>query len=154
MTGGKGRVALACDHAGVHMKELIKEELAAQGFGVEDLGTSGNASVDYPDFAEAVARRVSENRAELGVLVCGTGIGMSIAANKFPGVRAAVLYDDYAARYARLHNDANVVCFGARTMTVEAVLSRLRAFLSASFEGGRHGARVDKIRNIEKKIAS
>ncbi len=136
------------------MKEVIKEELAARGFGVEDLGTSGTASVDYPDFAEAVARRVSEKRAELGVLVCGTGIGMSIAANKFPGVRAAVLYDDYAARYARLHNDANVVCFGARTMTVEAVLARLRAFLSESFEGGRHEGRVEKIRNIEKKVAS
>jgi RpiB/LacA/LacB family sugar-phosphate isomerase len=107
--------------------------------------------VDYPDFASKVAERVSGGKADTGVLVCGTGLGMSIAANKFPGVRAAVLYDDTAAKYARLHNDANVAVFGGRTMNPEDAARRLRMFLGESFEGGRHEKRIDKIRDIERK---
>ncbi len=115
--------------------------MEALGISAEDLGTGSGESVDYPDYAAAVARRVSAGTADAGVLVCGTGIGMSIAANKVPGVRAAILYDDAAARLARLHNDANVAVFGARTMTADDAARRLRLFLSEPFDGGqaRHG---------------
>lgn len=144
--------AIASDHAGIGLKERIRAELVAAGHPVLDLGPATAEPVDYPDFAEAVARRVASGEVRLGILVCGTGLGMSISANKFPGVRAALLYDDVSARYARLHNDANVVVFGARTMEPEAALSRLRIFLSASFEDGRHSARLEKIRGIEKRL--
>ncbi|MCL5884664.1 MAG: ribose 5-phosphate isomerase B [Deltaproteobacteria bacterium] len=147
-------VVIASDHAGVEMKRRLREDLVAQGYAVEDLGPSGPEAVDYPDYAEAVARRISDGGARRGVLVCGTGIGMAIAANKFPGVRAALLYDDEAARYARLHNDANVAVFGARTMTPDEAASRLRTFLSEPFEKGRHARRLDKIARIEKRLAS
>ncbi|PWB62221.1 MAG: ribose 5-phosphate isomerase B [Deltaproteobacteria bacterium] len=145
-------VAIASDHAGLEMKERLREALSGWGYAVQDLGPATAEPVDYPDFAEAVASVVSGGRAALGVLVCGTGIGMSIAANKMPDVRAAVLYDDFAARHARLHNDANVAVFGARTMTADAAVARLRLFLSESFEGGRHARRVAKIGRIEKRL--
>ena len=144
-------VAVASDHAGVEMKAGILRELAESGYPVEDLGPGGGCAVDYPDYGEAVAERVASGAVRLGILVCGTGIGMSIAANKVPGVRAALLYDDTTARYARRHNDANVVVFGARTMRPEEVLSRLRLFLSETFDGGRHEGRLSKIRSIEQR---
>ncbi|MBI5905866.1 MAG: ribose 5-phosphate isomerase B [Deltaproteobacteria bacterium] len=148
------RVVVASDHAGVEMKRRLREALAEAGIDAEDLGTGSGASVDYPDFATAVAKRVSAGTADAGVLVCGTGLGMSITANRFPGVRAALLYDDTAARFARLHNDANVAVFGARTMAAEDAVRRLRLFLSEPFEGGRHEGRLEKIRGIENTIAA
>jgi len=133
------------------MKAGIREALAAEGFAVEDLGPADGSPVDYPDYAVTVAGRVLHGEADLGILVCGTGIGMTVAANKVAGIRAALLYDDTAARYARLHNDANVLVFGARTMRLEEVLSRLRLFLAESFEGGRHAGRLSKILSIEQR---
>jgi glycine hydroxymethyltransferase len=148
------RVVVASDHAGVEMKRQLLEVLSGMGVEAEDLGTATTASVDYPDYAAAVAGRVSRGSADAGVLVCGTGLGMAIAANKFPGVRAAVLYDDAAARLARQHNDANVAAFGARTMDPGDAARRLRLFLTEPFEGGRHGVRVGKIRGIEEKYTA
>jgi ribose 5-phosphate isomerase B len=145
------RVAIASDHAGLEMKRSLREALAEMGIEAEDLGPQSLESVDYPDFAAPVAERVSRGSADAGVLVCGTGLGMAMTANKFPGVRAAVLYDDAAARLARQHNDANVAVFGARTMSVEDAVRRLRLFLEEPFEGGRHERRVTKIHDIEKK---
>ena len=146
------RVVIASDHAGVEMKRRLREAMEALGISAEDLGTGSGESVDYPDYAAAVAGRVSAGTADAGVLICGTGIGMSIAANKVPGVRAAILYDDDAARLSRLHNDANVAVFGARTMSADDAARRLRLFLSEPFEAGRHARRIEKIRGIEKTI--
>jgi ribose 5-phosphate isomerase B len=145
-------VAVASDHAGLEMRERLREALAEWGYAVLDLGPATDDAVDYPDYAEAVALRVSGGQAALGVLVCGTGIGMSISANKFPNVRAALLYDDVTARTARLHNDANVAVFGSRTMPVDAAVARLRIFLSEPFEKGRHARRLEKINGIEKRL--
>jgi ribose 5-phosphate isomerase B len=145
-------VALASDHAGLEMKRRLLEAMEEWGYEVRDLGPIAAGSVDYPDYAEAVAERVSSGQAEAGVLVCGTGAGMAIAANKFPGVRAAVLYDDFTARHARLHNDANIAVFGARTMAAGEVVARLRIFLEEPFEKGRHASRVSKIEDIEKRL--
>ncbi len=152
MNGNELPVAIASDHAGVELKKALADALSGWGYHVEDLGPGTIDPVDYPDYAEAVALRVSNGTAKFGVLICGTGIGMSIAANKFPNVRAAVLYDEYTARYSRLHNDANIAVFGARTMKAEAAAARLGIFLSESFEKGRHGRRVKKIRSIEKRV--
>ena len=129
----------------------MTDTLAALGVPCRDLGAHDDRSVDYPDYAAEVASAVSEGRASRGVLLCGTGIGMSIAANKFAGVRAALLYDDFAALHARLHNDANVAVFGARTMRDEEAEGRLKIFLGAAFEEGRHAARLDKIARFEKR---
>jgi ribose 5-phosphate isomerase B len=152
MNGAGRTVALASDHAGLEMRRRLGDALAEWGYPVEDLGPDSPESVDYPDYAEAVALRVSGGHAALGVLVCGTGVGMSISANKFPNVRAALLYDDFTARHARLHNNANVAVFGSRTMPVEAAVERLRIFLSEAFEEGRHARRVEKIVSIEKRL--
>jgi ribose 5-phosphate isomerase B len=152
MSGNALPVAIASDHAGVEMKKTLVDALSEWGYPVEDLGPGTVDPVDYPDYAEAVALRVSNGTAKFGVLVCGTGIGMSISANKFPDVRAAVLYDEYAARYSRLHNDANIAVFGARTMKADAAVARLGIFLSEPFEKGRHERRVKKIRSIEKRV--
>jgi ribose 5-phosphate isomerase B len=152
MNGAGRTVALASDHAGLEMRRRLRDALAEWGYAVEDLGPDSPESVDYPDYAEAVAQRVSGGHAALGVLVCGTGVGMSISANKFPNVRAALLYDDFTARHARLHNDANVAVFGSRTMPVDAAVARLRIFLSEAFEEGRHARRVEKIGSIEKRL--
>ncbi len=145
------RIVIASDHAGVEMKQHLLAALAGMGVDAKDLGPSTREAVDYPDFAAPVANLVSRGEADAGVLVCGTGLGMAMAANKFPGVRAAVLYDDAAARLARQHNDANVAVFGARTMSAEDAVRRLRIFLSEPFEGGRHGRRLSKIHDIERK---
>ncbi len=147
-------VVIASDHAGVGMKRRLGEAMAGWGYPVLDLGPESEEAVDYPDFAEAVAVRVSRGEARAGVLVCGTGIGMTISANKFPDVRAALLYDDTAARFARLHNDANVAVFGARTMAADDAVERLRIFLGESFENGRHERRLEKIRRIESRLSA
>ncbi|MBE0603823.1 MAG: ribose 5-phosphate isomerase B [Deltaproteobacteria bacterium] len=152
MTVFPRRIVIASDHAGVDLKRRLLEAVAGMGIEVEDLGPWSIVSVDYPDYAAAVAGRVSAGTADAGVLVCGTGLGMDMTANKYPGVRAALLYDDTAAKYARMHNDANVAVFGARTMEAGDAERRLRLFLTEPFEGGRHAARLDKIRGIEANL--
>jgi ribose 5-phosphate isomerase B len=139
------RVALGADHAGVELKDALKRELDAIGMTYEDFGTNGTASVDYPDFAAAVARGVSEGRFDRGVLVCGSGIGMAITANKVPGIRAAAIGDTTAARLSREHNDLNVLALGARATPLPLATEILRTFLATPFEGGRHEGRVRKI---------
>ena len=144
-------VALASDHAGVDLKGELGEELKKQGHEVLDFGPATTASVDYPDFAVKVGQAVTERRASLGVLVCGTGIGMSITANKVHGIRAALCHTEFEARMARMHNDANVLCLGQRVTGVGLAIEILKAFLTAGFEGGRHAGRVEKIRQVEAK---
>jgi ribose 5-phosphate isomerase B len=139
------RLAIAADHAGYALKETIKHALGASAIEVEDLGTDSDASVDYPDFAVAVARRVAAGACDGGILVCGTGIGMAMAANKIAGVRAATVWNAETARLAREHNDANILALGARVLPADVALSLVRIFLDTPFAGGRHQGRVDKI---------
>ena len=143
------KVAIGSDHAGFQAKEELKILLRALGHQAEDVGTTGEASVDYPDFAETVAKKVAGGEADRGVLVCGTGIGMSIAANKIPGVRAAVETADKTAVLSRRHNDANVFCAGARITPVVKIAEALKIWLQTPFEEGRHVKRIEKIRNLE-----
>lgn len=138
-------VALAADHAGVELKEILGRELSARGYQVLDLGTNSKDSVDYPDFGTAIGEAVAEGRASRGVAVCGTGIGIGIAANRVPGARAARCSDSTDARLARQHNDANILALGSRTAGVEVAKDCLAAFLDTPFEGGRHQRRVDKL---------
>lgn len=138
-------IFFGADHAGVELKNALL--LVAQGRGLEtkDLGTHGDASVDYPDFGHAVANAVIENDGALGVLVCGTGQGISMSANRHPGIRAALCADTFSARMSRMHNDANILCLGARVVGAGLAEDILGAFLNAEFEGGRHARRVAKI---------
>jgi ribose 5-phosphate isomerase B len=138
-------VALGSDHAGVALKAMLREALDAAGNPTLDLGTQGPESVDYPDFADAVAAAVLAGQARFGVLVCGTGIGISIAANRHPGIRCALVHDATTARLSREHNDANVLALGARVTGPEVALDALRAFLATPFGGGRHERRVRKL---------
>ena len=140
------RIAFAADHAGRALKDALAARAREAGHDVADLGTHGDESVDYPDFGERLARAVANGDAETGVLVCGTGIGISIAANRVPGVRAAVVHDEFTARMARLHNDANVLCLGARVVGPGVAEAALDTFLATEFEGGRHARRVEKLR--------
>ena len=141
----KPAIALGADHAGFDLKELLKAELLVDGYTVLDLGTFSDSSVDYPDFGRAVADAVSDGRAPMGVVVCGTGIGISIAANRNLGVRAALCHSGLEARLARQHNDANVLALGSRIIGSEAAKDALNAFLTTEFEGGRHQGRVAKL---------
>ena len=140
-----GAIAVASDHAGFDLKEILKRDLQEAGHEVLDLGTNSTQSVDYPDFGTALADAVASGRAEKGVLVCGTGIGISIAANRNPKIRAAVVHDVTSARLTRLHNDANVVAFGQRLIGTETAREALKVFLNTEFEGGRHTTRVAKL---------
>ena len=144
------RIALASDHAGYAEKERLKALLSDLGVEFEDLGTMSEESVDYPDYARAVAEQVADGRAEQGLLVCGSGTGMAITANKVPGVRAAVAWSEETARLARQHNDANVLAIGARTTPPDDIPRIVRAWFSTEFEGGRHAARVEKISAVER----
>ncbi|HEX8474942.1 MAG TPA: ribose 5-phosphate isomerase B [Pyrinomonadaceae bacterium] len=144
------KIALASDHAGYAEKERLKPLLEELGVEFEDLGSVSEESVDYPDYARKVAERVAEGAAEQGLLVCGSGTGMAIAANKVAGVRAAVAWSEETARLARQHNDANVLAIGARTTPTETIPGIVRAWFGAKFDGGRHAARVAKISEIEK----
>ena len=139
------RVYLGSDHAGYEMKEALKPYFAKRGIDLVDVGTDSEDSVDYPDFAHQVAQGVASGDADRGVLVCGSGIGMAMAANKVEGVRAAMITDPELARMMRLHNDANVVTLGGRYIPRELAEEILDAFLDTEFEGGRHQRRVDKI---------
>lgn len=143
------RLAVGSDHAGFEHKTLIVEHLRSMGHDVVDLGTDDSSRVDYPDFGAAVGRAVTAGEAELGVAVCGSGIGIAIAANKVPGVRAATVHDVTSARLSREHNDANVVCLGERFTGPQVALDAVDAFVATEFAGGRHGPRVDKISALE-----
>ena len=141
------RVALGADHAGFELKRELRDLIESLGHSTEDLGTDSPESVDYPDFAAAVASRVSQGGADLGILVCGTGLGMAIAANKVDGVRAVTCADAYSASMARAHNDANVLTLGARVVGRGIAGDIVRTFLDTPFEDGRHRQRLDKIPN-------
>ena len=138
-------IVIASDHAGVELKALLVERIRAGGHDIDDLGPADTNSVDYPNFAHAVATAVASGEAGRGILICGTGIGMSMAANRHPGVRAALCHDAYTAEMARLHNDANVLCIGARVIGGGVAEQMVEIFLATVFEGGRHQGRVNLI---------
>ena len=146
------KIAIGSDHAGYAAKEHLKLWLAERGHDAVDLGTNGSGSVDYPDFAARVGSAVAEGVAPLGVLLCGSGIGMSIAANKIAGIRAAHCTDSYQARVARRHNDANILCLGARVSGLGVMEDTLESFLGHAFDGGRHAARVEKIDRLDRRM--
>jgi ribose 5-phosphate isomerase B len=143
------RIAIGSDHAGFRLKEAVKSRLAEQGIDTIDVGTDGEASVDYPDYAAAVAGKVMSGTVDRGILVCGTGIGMAIAANKVHGIRAASATDLESARLSRTHNDANVLALGARITPPDLALDMVQVFLDTPFAGGRHQRRIDKISALE-----
>lgn len=147
-------IALGADHAGWELKEELKAWLLDQGHQILDFGTHSPDSVDYPDYAGQVAEAVAAGKAERGVLVCGTGIGMAMTANKVPGVRAAFCPDLYTARMSREHNDANVLTFGGRLMGRELALEILQMWLKSEFQGGRHSRRLGKIAELERRYTA
>ena len=144
-------IAIGCDHAAYAMKEEIKAYLEEAGHEVKDCGTYSQESCDYPVYGEKVARAIRQGEAERGILICGTGVGISLAANKVPGIRAAVCSEPVTARLARQHNEAQIIAFGARIVGLDMAKSIVEAFLSAHFLGGRHARRVAQIEEIEKK---
>lgn len=143
------RIAVASDHRGVALKEAVLNVLRNREHEVEDVGASGSESVDYPDFASIVARKVSTGQIDRGILICGTGIGMSIAANKFRGVRAAPCSDEVTAEISRRHNNLNVLCLGAELLSARVAERMVEVWLNTEFEGGRHARRVEKIGQLE-----
>ncbi|AKU91241.1 ribose 5-phosphate isomerase B [Vulgatibacter incomptus] len=147
------KVAVGCDHAGLELKKEVSKLLQKRGFEIDDVGTFGNDSVDYPDFASQVSRKVGSGEVRFGVLVCGTGLGMSIVANKYRGVRAAVCTSEFEARATRAHNDANVLCLGERVVGIGLGAAIAEAFFDTEFEGGRHQRRVQKISDAEDENA-
>jgi ribose 5-phosphate isomerase B len=153
VTGVVATIALGADHAGFELKEALKAWLIDQNYEVLDYGTHSTDPVDYPDYAAYVAEAVADGKVDRGVLVCGTGIGMAIAASKVPGVRAALCADLYTARMSREHNDANVLTLGGRLMGTEMAVDILKMWLATDFAGGRHQRRVDKIIGLERRHA-
>ena len=146
------RIAIGSDHRGYHLKEQLISLLRSKGHDVDDEGTCGPDSVDYPDFAALVAKKISQRTADRGILICGTGIGMAIAANKFPGVRAAPCNDEVTAEISRRHNDLNVLCLSADMLSPRTVERMVEVWLVTPFEGGRHERRVEKIHELEQEI--
>jgi ribose 5-phosphate isomerase B len=144
------KIAIGADHAGFELKEKVKQHLIEQGYQVDDNGTVSNQSVDYPDFAKKVGEEVAHKQADLGVLVCGTGIGMAISANKVPGIRAANVTSEFEAQMLREHNNGNVITLGARVVDANTAVKLVDKFLATNFAGGRHQERVDKIMDIER----
>lgn len=144
-------IAFAADHGGFELKNLLVEKVKAEGFEALDLGTYSTDSVDYPDMAAKLAEAIKSGKASRGVLCCGTGIGISIAANRFPFIRAALIHDAFGARLCREHNDANVIVFGGRTVGTEVAYDCLHIFLTTPFAGGRHARRVEKLATIAKE---
>lgn len=144
-------IAFAADHGGFELKNLLVEKVRAEGFEALDLGTYSTDSVDYPDMAAKLAEAIKSGKASRGVLCCGTGIGISIAANRFPFIRAALIHDAFGARLCREHNDANVIVFGGRTIGTEVAYDCLHIFLTTAFAGGRHARRVEKLATIAKE---
>ena len=145
-------ILLGSDHGGLELKEAVKALLQQRGISFEDCGTDNGNSVDYPDFGVKVAGRVSKDPSTLGILVCGTGIGMSIVANKFPHVRAALATDTFMARMAKEHNNANILVIGGRVLSNELAAEMVATWLDAQFEGGRHQNRLDKIAKVEQDV--
>lgn len=146
-------IVIGSDHGGLSLKTALISFLKERGHAVTDAGTDDDSSVDYPDFGQKVAEAVITGSAELGVLICGTGIGMSIAANKIPGIRAALVTDAFMARMAKEHNNANVLVLGGRVLDEQIACDLVTAWLDATFEGGRHQNRLDKITVLEKKYS-
>lgn len=144
------KIAMACDHGGLHMKNTIKEHIEKKGYEVEDFGTYTQESCDYPDYAYAAAKAVANNECERGILVCGTGIGVSITANKVHGIRCALVHDVFSAKVTRQHNDTNMIAMGQRVIGEGLALEIVDAWLVGEFEGGRHAQRVNKIMDIER----
>lgn len=142
-------IAIGCDHAGLNVKQKIMEHLTEKGYEYKDYGTYDLSSCDYPDYALKVANAVAKNECEKGIIVCGTGIGVSIVANKVKGIRCAHCTDTFSARACREHNDANVITFGGRISGIGVILDCVDLFLTTEFAGGRHSKRVDKIKKIE-----
>lgn len=145
------KIAVACDHGGLQLKRALVRYLASKGHEVIDFGTDTEESCDYPDYALPAAEAVAAGRCERGILVCGTGIGVSLVANKVPGIRCAHCHDTYSAKYTRLHNDANMLAFGQRVIGEGLMEEIVDVFLSTDFEGGRHQRRLDKLAAIEAK---
>lgn len=143
------RVALGADHGGFELKEVIHQHLESQGIEILDYGTHSKESVDYPRYGFAVGNAITKNEADLGIVVCGTGLGISIAANKIPGIRAAVCSETYSARMAREHNNANILALGARVIGVGLALEIVDVFLKTEFSGGRHSLRLNLLSEIE-----
>lgn len=148
------KIAIASDHAGKELKSYLVDFLSLTDHVVLDYGVAGDSvePVDYPDFADIVASEVSAGRAERGILICGTGVGMCIAANKFPAVRAALVVDEFTARLSRAHNNANIICLGARTLNFQRAVDFVKIWLATDFEEGRHQARLEKIIAIENRL--
>ncbi len=144
------KIAIGCDHGGLEHKNAIGEFLKENGFEVIDFGIYEQVSVDYPDVAKKLCESILKGETERGILVCGTGIGMSIAANKFKGIRAAACSEHFSAKYTRLHNNSNVLCLGGRVIGVGTAVELADIFVNTEFEGGRHQKRIDKITEIEK----
>lgn len=147
------KIALGCDHAAYELKAKVKAHIEAKGYEVRDFGTFDEASVDYPDYAFFVGKAVVNGECERGILLCGTGIGIGIAANKIPGVRAALCHDLFSAEACRQHNNANILTMGARVVDPELALQITDIWLTTEFEGGRHQRRIDKITSIEDTMA-
>jgi ribose 5-phosphate isomerase B len=150
------KIAVASDHAGKELKSYILEFLNLTSHEILDYGVAADSvgSVDYPDYADIVGSEVASGRVERGILICGTGIGMCISANKFPGVRAAQVFDEFTARMSRAHNDANVLCLGARTINHQRAVDFVKIWLTTDFEEGRHRTRLNKIGTIEKRLST
>lgn len=143
------KITVGCDHGGLEHKNAIAEHLKGRGFEVLDVGTYDIASVDYPDIALKLCETITNGDSDLGILVCGTGIGMSLAANKVKGIRAAACSEHFSAKYTRLHNNSNVLCLGGRVIGIGTALELVDLFVDTDFEGGRHQIRVDKVMKIE-----
>ena len=148
------RFYIATDHAGFHYKEQVKEYIRAKGIEIIDLGPDSADRVDYPDYGKKCAEAVKKDKGSFGIIICGTGIGISIAANKVEGIRAALCHDAYTASMARAHNDAQILAFGERVVGMGVVQSMIDAFIETEFEGGRHANRVEKINAIDAKRCS
>ncbi|MEC7502050.1 MAG: ribose 5-phosphate isomerase B [Planctomycetota bacterium] len=146
------RISIGSDHRGVDVKRQIIDLLRQLGHEATDVGTQSEESVDYPDIAAEVGRRVSQSEADRGILICGTGIGMAIAANKFPGVRAAPCHDDLTAEMSRRHNDLNILCLSADLLGVKLIDHMVEIWLSTEFDGGRHARRVEKISELDHQL--
>lgn len=145
----KKTIAFGCDHGGFDYKKDVIDRLISKGYTVIDCGTDSNASVNYPVFADKVCNEITSGNADLGILICGTGIGMSMAANKHKGIRAACCENTFSARMTRMHNDANVLCLGARVLGIELAHDMIDLFITTEFEGGRHQNRVDMINELD-----
>ena len=141
----KKKITIACDHAGYQLKQLLKKKIADMGYEILDCGTNSNESVDYPDFAKLAVDNILKKKSSLAVLICGSGIGMSITANRFKGIRAALCHNTTEAKLARQHNNANILTFPGRQIDVDEAKNCFKIFINTPFEGGRHKKRIDKI---------